>query len=951
MESPDGFSIVPPPPSYPTGTYKNYKVFPDFVEETMDKILSEEANLEDSRSNDWPFYSGADGSGDSPAFYALQKGDTDETDSFQSTPRVLTKNEAKKTIKSTKPKKKRSAAKRQITVIDLCSDDENHEPKDMNNQGKRDESDDSLEVNVDVNPQAVATLDGENDDTSEYFDATEGGMDTVNVKIINRKSVNVNIVNAKTVDSSPLHAKTTEANVVTSDKIGVSEKGERHSEKDLKEEQLIFASVTESVKGHVLHFIERHPFMSQFVQPVKRSARRQFTMDMCKEALSKGVDPGVIWDLIKYVRRIYLDRAGVRAEPLAAGLEEIPFGEEVDDEPESHPPSRESHKRRRKEGSPSLKNKRSKRRLLDAQKPSQPVTVSEVIEIVDDDTNLLSPNLPSPPSYRKDEQTAVVQVQSTPDSPLGPFVTNSDEVPNEVVENHLVEDTPEISSHLSDIQAQENHEGLTTVQVESTPDLPLGTGCASVLRIAETPPTEDLIEFNFPLARPISDDDNEKTLKDVQQASGLRRERECAKDEVVSESLHEPKISPQVAADRMPEDMILPMVSERNKNPFVNLSNSQKRKARRKLLQKSFQKEETTETEDDIQPAPPLQNMDMCGDDNSAFAAFKPSKVGRGLEAEIPPGNLDVSNSLPKAVANLIQENLFPDLLSEATSKETTKLSKNQKRQERKKLRREKNAKKRQERREKELKAQQLPTNSWLKHHNIVDLQETPAQALQKKKSQARVSLSTPPAIDPEPRKERKRKDREHRREQKRERKRKRESSKVEMNNNTIDHDEDHEDLLGNEALETNEQELKRRDNKEREEQRKRQERSLESHHNKDDVEDDDHTPEFPLLDDSTESHKSSNDLGEDVVSSDHDEPHVRVSCARKRSELEITVPETSSSPLGAQPQTPVKPTYQREVAGDVSMLLSTPTSQSTSTSRSRYGPLSPDLREWNPDF
>jgi hypothetical protein len=948
MASPADFSIVPPPPSYPTETYKNYKVFPDFVEEAMDKILSEEARLEESRSNDWPFYSGADGSGDSPASYKLRNGAADKKDSPLSTPRVMTKSRAKKTTKSTKPKKKRSAAKREITVIDLRSDDESPLPKDTDiDHDKHDElqdPQDPQERNVDVNSQAVATIEGDSDDTSEIFDAMESGVGTVNVNIINPKTVHVNIVNAKTVESGPMHVKNIEANVAAGDRICVSENGVRNSGEDFKEEQLIFSSVTESVKGHVLHFIVAHPFMSQFVQPVKRSARRQFITDMCKEALSKGVDPGVIWDLIKYVRRLYLDRAGVRAEPLAPGLEDIPFGEEVDDEPESHSPSRKSRKRSRKEGSPSPKNKRSKRHLLESQKAPQPVTVSEVIEIADD-ANPPSPELPNSPSYTKDEQTTVFQVQSTPDSPLNAIVTDGDEFPNGVVENHFLESTPELPPHLLDVQAQENHERTTNVQVESTPDLPLETGDATVSQTADTLPTEDLIQPSVPIERTISADDKKEGLKDAQEASNLPRARDSANDEVVPEGLRKPEIPPETAADRMPEYLNPIMALEQNKNHPDNLSKSQKRKARRQQLNKAPQEERTTETKDNIQPTPPLQKLVACG---VGDAAHKTSEAGTSVNVECSPGNLDVSNDLPEAVANLIQENLFPDLPSVPTSKATTKLSKNQKRQERKKAKREKKAKKNQERREKELKAQQQPTNSWLKHRNILHLQDTPAQALQTKKNQAHVPLSKPLAIDPEPRKERKRKEREHKREQKRERKRKRESSKLETNSNTIDDGQNQDDLLAIEAPELGEQELKKQAKKERKKERKRQERSLASHHDEGDVKDDEATPDIPFLDRSNESHELSNDRGEDVVSSDHDEPKARVYIARETPRPENTVAKKSFSPSSTQPQTPVKSTPQREVAGVESMLISTP---SSSASRSRYGPLSPDPREWDTDF
>jgi hypothetical protein len=690
------------------------------------------------------------------------------------------------------------------------------------------------------------------------------------------------------------------------------------SAKDREEEAFIFSSVSQSVKRRVMHFILKHPFMSHFVQPVKRSARRQFTTELVEKAQSVGLDFSMIWSLIKYVRTLYLDRAGVNAEPLAASLVDIPFGQEIHDDEiprgqdihndaAPNPHSRKSRKRSREEGSSvGLKTKKRKRRLLD-QDPVQPASAPEVIEITDDETSPSPPELPNAPRASNDEQNAVVQQQSTPESSPGPVVSG-DEVQNEIAEPSVVESTHDLPSQPPDDQTQSHDEEFTTVQDESMPDLPPNSGDASVSNTEEVNPIEDLIESTL-------------SIEETTSAHELKGAREDA-------------------------------------SPPAELSKSQRRNARRKLLRKAMKEGKMTEAEDDTQPALSLQTTVVSEDANDAPTAVEFATTGAVLENECVPGNLDVLNGPAEPVTDLIEENLFPDLPSEPSIKSSTKLSKNQKRQERKRARREQNAKKRQERRERSQNAEQQPPSPWLKHHRELKSQDTPVQPSQGKQWQILVPSSKPRARNPEPRKEKKRRAREHRREQKKARRLKRESLKFELEGNVTDNDHDQDDQLPKEDLKFDEYDLEQQGAKERRQQRKRQKRFPASDHSEDDLDND---PEdgAQLSNGSSEPPKFTNEGGEKGISLSHDVPKVQVDVAQETPQPENAIEKKSGSVSTPKPDGSVNKTSawepmstpQRKVPTAVPMPMSTPTSQSTSSSRSRYGPLSPDPKEWDSDF
>lgn len=957
MASPDDLAIVLPPPSYPTDTYRDYKPFDDFYERTVDEILDEDANLEGLRDTDWPFYSGGDGAGESPA-YSLRKGVSNEGNTLSPTPRAIKKSKAKDlTAKSNKLKKKRPAAKREITVIDLCSDDEYPAPENMEiGRDKTKEQGDPKEMNGIGNLQTDTALEDDSDGTLEFVDAMESQED----------SANVNTVNKNGVEPGPVDVEAVEANVAAVDEIDVSRTTttkrvrHRHSMKGSKEEKIIFSSVSESVRGEVLEFIAEHPFMSRFVQPVRRSAKRQFIKEMCDQAESKGLDRSVLYDLIKYVRRLYLDSAGVDAEPLAPDCNDIPFGQEIDDDSTPNPPSRKSHKRGRKERSPGIKNKSSKRRLLDVQKPPHPVSVPEAIEIADDSTGPLSPELPDVLSCTIDEKVTVIQIQSTPDSPIGPAVAVSDgaKVQNNVFDPPVIESTPELPSQPLDLQNHEICEDTTIVQVESTPELPLEPGSATVFHTTETIQTEDIVKSTLTIEETISAPDNEEGSKDAQMFNKIASVGDYANDEAMPESLYEPRIPLQTATDNEPTSTSLNSTidSETNKNLPAQLSKTQKRRARRKLLKQAVEEEKATETMDDIQPALMLPKIVDFGDDDANSAAQDSATARSGVDDETVSCNSDKSNGPPKDATGMIQENLFLDFPSEPINEAPKKLSKNQQRQERRRAKREKKEKRIQERREKELEAEQQSATSWLKHHNKHDTQDTPMQTLQAKKFQFPKALPKRKVIDPEPRKEKKRKEREHKREQKRERKRKRESLKLELESEFNDEDQYQEDLPADKDLELDGQELDSQLKKHGKQERKRQRQPLALPHDKGDIEDDP-TSGIQPSNGSIESHTVANIREENEVSPDYDERKSRVHVAQETPQPEDLVMEKSNSVSTPEQTTPatkgraIMLTPQRNNSTAAPMLTSTPISQCTSASRSRYGPLSPDPTEWDTDF
>ncbi|KAJ5607140.1 DNA glycosylase [Penicillium hordei] len=127
-------------------------------------------------------------------------------------------------------------------------------------------------------------------------------------------------------------------------------------------EEKIFASVDSEKQMEVLKFVVSHSFMTEPVQHVRRSARREFTGQVRGVAAEAGMDDIAIDALVDHVRKIYLEDRGIAVADDAGSA----FGDEVDGEEKAH--TKSSHRKRRKSssGQPEDKeHKKSKKRHSD----------------------------------------------------------------------------------------------------------------------------------------------------------------------------------------------------------------------------------------------------------------------------------------------------------------------------------------------------------------------------------------------------------------------------------------------------------------------------------------------------------------------------------------------------------------------------------------------------------
>ncbi|KOS46833.1 hypothetical protein ACN38_g2238 [Penicillium nordicum] len=131
---------------------------------------------------------------------------------------------------------------------------------------------------------------------------------------------------------------------------------------EMTAEEKIFASVDPEKQIEVLKFVVSHSFMTEQVQHVRRSARREFTGQVRGAAAKAGMDEIAIAALVDHVRKIYLEDRGI----MVADDSGSAFGDEVDDEEETHIKS--SHRKRRNSSSDQPEDKerkKSKRRHSD----------------------------------------------------------------------------------------------------------------------------------------------------------------------------------------------------------------------------------------------------------------------------------------------------------------------------------------------------------------------------------------------------------------------------------------------------------------------------------------------------------------------------------------------------------------------------------------------------------
>lgn len=302
-------AVVPPPPSFDPSSYEP---FDDEVNRTIDQILSEEASFESSRDEDWPVYSGEDNSSASnhPTLYTRKE--VKESRFFSKSPAT----------NGTKVKgKKKPVAKRSITVIELDSDSEdNTAPRNTNGQGSK--------QGKDNDPDPGNEADNESPTSDQTPNKVNELMDLWN----------------------PL-----------SGGDGGAPESSTNDDAVVAEEDVIFASTEPSQRDHLLDYVVSHPFMQNRVQPVQRSARRHFVSEIRREAASAGMDDTATDRLIKYVRKLYLEEVGVKLQTLPEGINDVPFGEEIEDDYLEKDHRKRSGKRRLDHGE-QMESKKSKRK-------------------------------------------------------------------------------------------------------------------------------------------------------------------------------------------------------------------------------------------------------------------------------------------------------------------------------------------------------------------------------------------------------------------------------------------------------------------------------------------------------------------------------------------------------------------------------------------------------------
>lgn len=353
-------AVIPPPPSYDPSSYKP---FDDHVSRTIDQILNEEGSFESAMDEDWSVLHGGDSPGVS--IRPTQQSDKDAKES-----RFFSKTPASTDLGTTAKEKRKPVAKRNITVIDLDSDSADEETSlEVNGQDPKIVANDA--------PQAGHEAGNESPKDDQHHNDVDVSMD-----MWDPMNQAVERVVEPSISIDP----------VTAD-----------------EEDAIFASVDTSQRDHLLHYLASHPFMQNSVQPVPRSARRSFVNEMRQEATAAGMDETAVDRLIEYVRKLYLEELGVEPQTLPGGLDEIRFGEEIDDDHLEGVRHRKSRKRSLDLGERT--DAKKKKRKKDDKRASKEVTGSSLQSAMQREVSARlqdAESLENPRKLQDEENDAVV---------------------------------------------------------------------------------------------------------------------------------------------------------------------------------------------------------------------------------------------------------------------------------------------------------------------------------------------------------------------------------------------------------------------------------------------------------------------------------------------------------------------------------------------------------------
>lgn len=303
----DNIQVILPPPSE---EFSKFKPFPPSFDAIVDEILSEEASFDVLGDEDWPMNSACPSEKSANSFSEHVATPASETKKPTQKPALkspyfltfpATSNNEEQAEK--KRPQTRAAARRSITIVDMASEGEEESVLAMDDHPNGNGDVDSVMDDSSTDPKTVESKNDASELENEVFETED-----------------------KVHQQPPKN-----------DNDGGIEPGDPEDE---AEEDVIFASVGPSKGEEIIQYVVTHEFFEAPVQPVSRSARLQFTVDLREMAVSAGMPDTAVDCLIKYVRRIYLDTVGTPAD-LPDRQHEITFGEEIDDtSKENHLPKR-----------------------------------------------------------------------------------------------------------------------------------------------------------------------------------------------------------------------------------------------------------------------------------------------------------------------------------------------------------------------------------------------------------------------------------------------------------------------------------------------------------------------------------------------------------------------------------------------------------------------------------
>ncbi|KAI2791180.1 hypothetical protein POX_c04036 [Penicillium oxalicum] len=781
MEATDEVAIVVPDPSFPEETYKDYKPFPDAVQKTIDEILAEEESLEEGRSHQWPFYSGAD-QYDESSFFTSSYGQTPPP--VKRSPvstRSKIKGKQHKTLNTTEARKKRSTATRTITVVDLCSDGDEQATDGMSFKDDKHRRDSEVEdayfnttevtASLSTQPQASHSI------QSRPFDVKHGKTEIL------RGSDEMTIAEPKNLGNND--GKTAADNVApASPSAKVSVKTLSLSRQDYEEESSIFRNVKKSTKRRILRFIAAHPFMSHSVQPVWRSERQQFIKDMVAEAVKLGLETSLLWSLIMYVRRLYLVRVGVEAGPIADDTNDPCFGQEVDDTASKPSTSQICQRKIPGHGPASSQHDMTK---VTARADEKTAPMRDLTCIA---TDVPTPPLSAPLTTAFDERTDDVNKDPVCKQPNSEFTYCSDHG----MKNHGKTEAPlsiktasKPCSLLTEAQLRQNDDPAAIADpIKSFDDAPWETTGIPEVSYSFDVSHEKLTESKQPLKFVPSKSSKHERNQGPSSACNYpaMSEPEIGASEPQCLTLHEKSAQ---TSDRTSSDQLSAQTASKSQaSAIAKMSERQEQKSRRRMI------EVARKTFDGMPASSPLQAAgDLAISDQPAKKREGSTSV-TSLNCHSNRELLAGTTSAPVTGPDANQGQEMPSLgLDEPVSNVAQSMSKSQKRKERKRLKREKKQLKYQQKKSRRQEAQEESTSNEPDRSPENTFREKPVLT-----GKAPVLSSKPLTIDTEPRKARKRKDCAQKLEKKKERKRKRKSRRREMGSSSSNGNRGHGDLL-----------------------------------------------------------------------------------------------------------------------------------------------------------